>query len=58
MATLNGTDRFKLIEQAISLKQSLSLLDEFGSGSDPELGSALAEVFFEEQARWNGCDPI
>lgn len=27
---------------------SLLLLDEFGSGSDPELGSALAEVFFEE----------
>jgi DNA mismatch repair protein MutS2 len=26
----------------------LLLLDEFGSGSDPELGSALAEVFFEQ----------
>ena len=24
------------------------LLDEFGTGSDPELGGALAEVFFEE----------
>ena len=27
--------------------QSLLLLDEFGSGSDPELGSALAQVFLE-----------
>lgn len=27
---------------------SLILLDEFGSGSDPELGGALAEVFYEE----------
>ena len=27
---------------------SLVLLDEFGSGSDPELGGALAEVFYEE----------
>ena len=27
---------------------SLMLLDEFGTGSDPELGGALAEVFFEE----------
>ncbi|NNK80595.1 MAG: DNA mismatch repair protein MutS, partial [Flavobacteriales bacterium] len=26
---------------------SLLLLDEFGTGSDPELGGALAEVFFE-----------
>lgn len=29
-------------------KNSLVLLDEFGSGSDPELGGALAEVFYEE----------
>ena len=29
-------------------KKSLLLLDEFGTGSDPELGGALAEVFFEE----------
>jgi DNA mismatch repair protein MutS2 len=28
-------------------EQSLLLLDEFGSGSDPELGSALAQVFLE-----------
>ncbi|MGB1385201.1 MAG: MutS-related protein, partial [Flavobacteriales bacterium] len=28
--------------------RSLLLLDEFGTGSDPELGGALAEVFFEE----------
>lgn len=27
---------------------SLLLVDEFGTGSDPELGGALAEVFFEE----------
>ena len=29
-------------------QNSLLLLDEFGTGSDPELGGALAEVFFEE----------
>ncbi|MEX2597338.1 MAG: MutS2/Smr-associated SH3 domain-containing protein [Salibacteraceae bacterium] len=29
-------------------KRSLLLLDEFGTGSDPELGGALAEVFFEK----------
>lgn len=29
-------------------RRSLLLLDEFGTGSDPELGGALAEVFFEE----------
>lgn len=28
--------------------ETLLLLDEFGTGSDPELGGALAEVFFEE----------
>lgn len=28
--------------------KSLLLLDEFGTGSDPELGGALAEVFFEK----------
>ena len=28
--------------------KTLLLLDEFGTGSDPELGGALAEVFFEE----------
>jgi DNA mismatch repair protein MutS2 len=27
--------------------ESLLLLDEFGTGSDPDLGGALAEVFFE-----------
>lgn len=31
----------------IANKRSLLLLDEFGTGSDPELGGALAEVFFE-----------
>jgi DNA mismatch repair protein MutS2 len=29
-------------------KDTLLLLDEFGSGSDPELGGAMAEVFYEE----------
>jgi DNA mismatch repair protein MutS2 len=29
-------------------QNTLLLLDEFGTGSDPELGGALAEVFFEE----------
>ena len=28
--------------------KTLLLLDEFGTGSDPELGGALAEVFFEK----------
>ena len=28
--------------------ETLFLIDEFGTGSDPELGGALAEVFFEE----------
>lgn len=31
----------------VSNKKTLLLLDEFGTGSDPELGGALAEVFFE-----------
>ncbi|MCK5824944.1 MAG: DNA mismatch repair protein MutS [Ichthyobacteriaceae bacterium] len=29
-------------------KNTLFLIDEFGTGSDPELGGALAEVFLEE----------
>lgn len=29
-------------------KDTLFLIDEFGTGSDPELGGALAEVFLEE----------
>lgn len=29
-------------------KKSLFLIDEFGTGSDPELGGALAEAFLEE----------
>ncbi|MDA0913013.1 MAG: DNA mismatch repair protein MutS [Bacteroidetes bacterium] len=33
---------------SVADKRSLLLLDEFGTGSDPELGGALAEVFFEE----------
>ena len=28
-------------------KSTLLLLDEFGTGSDPELGGALAEVFLK-----------
>jgi DNA mismatch repair protein MutS2 len=32
----------------VSNTKTVLLLDEFGSGSDPELGAALAEVFFEE----------
>lgn len=28
-------------------KRTLLLMDEFGTGSDPELGAALSEVFFE-----------
>ncbi len=31
--------------------ETLFLIDEFGTGSDPELGGALAEVFLEEFAR-------
>ena len=31
----------------VANKRTLFLLDEFGTGSDPELGGALAEVFFE-----------
>lgn len=33
---------------------SMLLLDEFGSGSDPELGSALAEVLFNRLVRKKG----
>ncbi len=32
----------------IANHETLFLIDEFGTGSDPELGGALAEVFFEE----------
>lgn len=32
----------------VSNHRTLLLLDEFGTGSDPDLGGALAEVFFEE----------
>ncbi len=31
----------------VANKRTLLLLDEFGTGSDPDLGGALAEVFFE-----------
>jgi len=32
----------------VANRRTLLLLDEFGTGSDPELGGALAEVFFEQ----------
>jgi DNA mismatch repair protein MutS2 len=32
----------------VANRRSLVLLDEFGTGSDPDLGGALAEVFFEQ----------
>lgn len=35
----------------VANRRSLLLLDEFGTGSDPDLGGALAEVFFEELYR-------
>jgi DNA mismatch repair protein MutS2 len=38
----------------ISNRKTLLLLDEFGTGSDPELGGALAEVFFENLYN-SGC---
>lgn len=36
---------------ALSNADTLLLLDEFGTGSDPELGGALAEAFFESLYR-------
>jgi DNA mismatch repair protein MutS2 len=33
---------------SVANKRTLLLLDEFGTGSDPDLGGALAEVFFEK----------
>lgn len=32
---------------SVANRRTLLLLDEFGTGSDPDLGGALAEVFFE-----------
>ncbi len=47
-----STYSYRLKQMAYFLKaadeNSLLLVDEFGTGSDPELGGALAEVFFEE----------
>ena len=42
--------RLKRMRQFLELanRRTLVLLDEFGTGSDPDLGGALAEVFFEE----------
>jgi DNA mismatch repair protein MutS2 len=47
-----STYSYRLKRMRLFLKEanrrSLILLDEFGTGSDPDLGGALAEVFFEE----------
>lgn len=47
-----STYSYRLKRMAFFLKEvnehTLLLLDEFGSGSDPELGGAIAEVFYEE----------
>lgn len=40
-------NRMNFFLQTVNDK-TLLLLDEFGSGSDPELGGALAEVFYKE----------
>lgn len=42
--------RLKRMKQFLELanKRTLLLMDEFGTGSDPDLGGALAEAFFEE----------
>ena len=42
--------RLKRMKYFLQIAQpnTVLLLDEFGSGTDPELGAALAEVFFEE----------
>ncbi len=39
-------------------QNTLLLLDEFGTGSDPELGGALAEVFFEDLYQKKGFGVI
>lgn len=39
--------RMKLFLE-VTNRKTLLLLDEFGTGSDPDLGGALAEVFFEK----------
>ncbi len=45
--------RLKRMKKFLSLsnRDTLLLLDEFGTGSDPELGGALAEAFFESLYR-------
>jgi DNA mismatch repair protein MutS2 len=35
----------------VANRRTLLLMDEFGSGSDPDLGGALADVFFDELYR-------
>ena len=47
-----STYSYRLKQMSYFLKnadeKTLLLVDDFGTGSDPELGGALAEVFFEE----------
>jgi len=45
-------NRMKFFLEAAN-ENTLLLLDEFGSGSDPDLGGALAEVFYEELYKRN-----
>ena len=47
------SSKLKIMKGVLALADgsSLVLIDEFGSGSDPELGSALAMVFLEELER-------
>lgn len=47
------SSRLQKMKRFLELAQpkTLFLIDEFGSGSDPDLGSALAEVFLEELAK-------
>jgi len=45
-------NRMKFFLEAAN-ENTLLMLDEFGSGSDPELGGALAEVFYEELYKRN-----
>lgn len=53
-----STYSYRLKRMSLFLKKTsprtLLLLDEFGTGSDPDLGGALAEVFFETIYK-DGC---
>ena len=56
-----STYSYRLQRMKLFLEQSnpntFLLLDEFGTGSDPELGGALAEIFFERLSE-KGCFAI